>query len=140
VFEWVGLAHNDLRPQNVFLLPESKSILVIDYEHSGPRFSLSHRPEQLSQLLLTPPESAEEKQVLADQWPRLGRRLGSPYGPGCYENDCYMVNKMIFDRQNRRRYARLMLIRARNKLKGWLAQTRLGHKLSAWRRSQAAGK
>ena len=137
ILEWVGLAHNDLRPHNVFLLPKSETILVIDYEHSGPRFALANRPEQLDQWLLEHPVSAKEKQILAEQLPILGGDWRSPYGVGCYENDYYAINKMIFDLKNRRKYARRILIRVRKQLQYRLATTRLGRKLSALRRSSA---
>lgn len=138
ILEWVDLAHNDLRPHNVFLLPKSETILVIDCEHSGPRFALANRPEQPNQWLLERPTSAEEKRILVEQLSILGGEWRSPYGVGCYENDYYAINKMIFDLKNRRKYARRILIRARNWLRYQLATTRLGRQLSALRRSSVA--
>lgn len=132
---WLGLAHNDLHPYNIFFDPKNKAILLFDYEHSGPGFSLVNRPESPNQLLLTPPATVEEEQLLTEQLSKLGGTTWrSPYGPGCYENDYYAVNKIIYDIKNRRKHLSWMRKALKRRLRQGIAQNKVGRILLRWRR------
>jgi len=104
LLKFLGVVHNDLKPQNVILVKGSKEIRIVDYELSGPGILAEVRNE--TWRLLFRPQTLEEERFLIDQVALVGGDYRSPFGPGYHENDRYAVNKIIGLLKNRRRYRR----------------------------------
>ena len=81
------------------ILKKTKSIRIIDYEFCGNvclfnENNLDWRPFQTS----TP----EEKKLLDEQIVLVGGVYRSPFGLGCFENDLYAVNHIVFSLKKRK--------------------------------------
>lgn len=81
----IGVIHNDLKPQNIFI--ENNSVKLIDFEFSGPP-----RSAKTKNYYPFRPKTKNEELLLANLMGRVGGAYRSIYGPGTKENDIAMLN------------------------------------------------
>ncbi len=110
-----GLVHNDLKPQNILPDKRNRSLTVIDYEFCGKGSSFRERKDD--PWLPFPCRSDEEKALVVRLMELVGGSYRSPHGPGCFENDLYAINTIIYEIKNRKKYRQIWLSMIKNRLK-----------------------
>lgn len=100
-----GLAHNDIRPQNVLWSPSEKHLTLLDFEFCSrlcrlpPEQANAHLREQLAERM-----GSDDRSYLDDRLFHLGGKWRSSYGLATTENDRYAAKKVVFSLKNRRSY------------------------------------